>query len=137
MGKKNKKNSSESKTPGRRSKWPPVQLDFLMSHVATYLDTEPAQKSAFWRTFFPLWFSQFPAAEGLPPSALWTSTSDTPSHSHSHDDDDDNTNDPREDDDTTSIAPRNGKKKTMAEMSPTEAVIQVSLAAASSSSDIS
>lgn len=80
-----------------------------MSHVETYLGTDAARKSVFWHMLFPLWFGEFPTANGVPPSSLWSSNNESANN-----------------DDDTPDTPRKGKKKTMAQMSPDEAVIQVS-----------
>lgn len=95
--------------PGRRTKWSEEQHQFLMSHVAAYLETTKKDKAVFWHMVFPLWFARFPTDNGVPPSSLWVTNNE-------------NAND---DNDTTVEVPKNGKKKTMEQMSPDEAAVQV------------
>jgi len=98
---------------GRRHKWSPAQLEFLMSHVGAYLDAE--RKSGFWHELFPLWFAAFPTPDGVPPSSLWSSNNNIPTSSGDND----------KEDSAMEPSSRKGKKKTMTQMSPDEAVIQV------------
>jgi len=109
------KQKDASKKPGRQSKWSPERHEFLMSHVETYLNTDTAQKAAFWRTFFPLWFARFPTADGTPSPSLWSSLIEMPQDPQDQSDHDEN----------NPQAPRHGKKKRMGEMSRDEATIQV------------